>query len=77
MQNAPAPVEPPALRLMKQAPSKTLWRCARPPEAGQVLAVGRNASYEAARTGQLPTLKIGKRVVVPIVAFKRLLTETR
>jgi hypothetical protein len=77
MQNAPAPVEPPALRLpMKQAPSE-IMHCARPPEAGQVLAVGRNASYEAARTGQLPTLKIGKRVVVPIVAFKRLLTETR
>ena len=43
------------------------------PEAGKVLGVGRNASYEAARKGGIPTLRIGKRLVVPIPALERLL----
>jgi Helix-turn-helix domain len=44
------------------------------PQAGRALGIGRNAAYEAARNGQLPTIRIGKRLLVPIVAFKRLLT---
>lgn len=45
------------------------------PEAGKALGVGRSAAYEAARTGQLPTIKIGKRILVPIAALERLLEE--
>lgn len=44
-------------------------------EAGQILGIGRNAAYEAARTGQLPTLRIGCRRVVPKVALDRLLSS--
>jgi hypothetical protein len=36
---------------------------------------GRSAAYEAARTGQLPTIKIGRRLLVPIVALDRLLEK--
>jgi excisionase family DNA binding protein len=43
------------------------------PEAGRRLGIGRNTAYEAARQGQLPTLRIGKRLVVPIVAFEQML----
>jgi excisionase family DNA binding protein len=43
------------------------------PEAGKALGIGRSAAYEAARTGQLPTIRIGKRLLVPIVALERLL----
>ncbi len=35
------------------------------PEAGRKAGLGRNASYEAARTGQMPTIKIGGRLFVP------------
>jgi len=43
------------------------------PEAGRRLGIGRNTAYEAARQGQLPTLRIGKRLVVPLVAFEQML----
>jgi excisionase family DNA binding protein len=34
------------------------------PEAGKLLGIGRCAAYEAARKGELPTLKFGRRLVV-------------
>ena len=43
------------------------------PEAGKILGIGRSAAYEAARTGEIPTIRIGKRVLVPVVALRRLL----
>ena len=45
------------------------------PEAGKALGIGRSAAYEAARTGQLPTIRIGKRLLVPIVALERKLEQ--
>ncbi|MEQ9247470.1 MAG: helix-turn-helix domain-containing protein [Nitratireductor sp.] len=44
-------------------------------EAGQVLGIGRTAAYEAARAGDLPTIRIGKRLLVPLVALERLLSD--
>jgi excisionase family DNA binding protein len=43
------------------------------PEAGQALGIGRAAAYDAARVGQIPTVKIGKRLLVPVAALERLL----
>jgi excisionase family DNA binding protein len=43
-------------------------------EAGRLLGVGRNQAYEAARIGQIPTIKIGKRLLVPRAAFDRMLS---
>ena len=43
------------------------------PEAGRRLGIGRNTAYEAARQGQLPVIRIGKRMVVPIAAFEAML----
>jgi excisionase family DNA binding protein len=34
-------------------------------EAGQVLGLRRSASYAAARRGELPTIRFGRRVLVP------------
>lgn len=45
------------------------------PEAAKVLGVGRTAAYEAARSGQIPAIRIGKRLLVPISALERLLAE--
>jgi excisionase family DNA binding protein len=43
------------------------------PEAGALLGLGKNASYEAAKRGDFPTIKIGKLIRVPKAAFHRLL----
>ena len=43
------------------------------PEAGELLGLGRNASYEAAKRGDLPTVRIGKLLRVPKAAFHRML----
>ena len=35
------------------------------PEAGKKAGLGRNASYDAAKRGEIPTIKIGGRLLVP------------
>ena len=35
------------------------------PEAGAMIGLGRNASYEAAKEGRIPVLKIGALKIVP------------
>ncbi len=45
------------------------------PEAGRILGIGRTAAYEAARTRQIPIIRIGKRILVPVAALHRLLAE--
>jgi hypothetical protein len=37
--------------------------------------LGRNASYEAAKRGELPVIRIGSRLRVPIAALERMLAE--
>jgi len=42
------------------------------PEAGRrYFGLGRNAIYEAARRGDLPTIKIGRLLRVSVVALER------
>jgi len=43
------------------------------PEAGRQLGLGRNASYEAARRGEIPTIKLGRLIRVPVKRFERML----
>ena len=40
-------------------------------EAGRRLGVGRCSAYALAKSGQMPTLRLGRRIVVPVVAFER------
>lgn len=42
-------------------------------EAGQKLGISRALAYEAVRTGQIPSIHIGKRILVPKAALARLL----
>lgn len=44
------------------------------PEAGRILGLGRTASYEAVRAGEIPAIRIRGRVVVPVAQLERLLT---
>lgn len=38
-------------------------------QAARVLGLGRTAAYEAARRGEFPTRRLGRRVVVPVPAL--------
>ena len=44
-------------------------------EAAALLGLSRNAAYAGCRTGQIPCLRIGKRLLVPQVQLERLLRE--
>jgi excisionase family DNA binding protein len=35
-------------------------------EVAEVLGISRSSAYEAVRTGQLPSRRLGRRIVVPI-----------
>jgi excisionase family DNA binding protein len=39
------------------------------PEAGSLLGLSRNGSYEAARRGDLPTIRVGRLLLVPKSVF--------
>ena len=45
-------------------------------EVAEVLRIGRTSAYEAVRRGEIPTVKIGRRVIVPRAALERLLAST-
>ena len=42
-------------------------------EAGRLLGVSRTTAYECVRTGQLPSVRLGRRIVVPRAAIEALL----
>ena len=42
-------------------------------EAAQLLGIGRNHAYEAAKRGEIPSVRIGKRLLVPKAALDKLL----
>ena len=42
-------------------------------EAGRLLGLGRNAAYEAAKRGDIPIIRIGRRLLVPKAALDRML----
>lgn len=45
-------------------------------EAGRQLGLSRNTAYQAAGRGEIPTIRIGRRMLVPLVAFERLLNQS-
>ena len=44
-------------------------------EAARLLGISRNLAYEAARRGEIPTIRIGRRILVPLAALERLLSD--
>lgn len=41
--------------------------------AAKILGVSRSAAYQAARAGELPTIKLGRRMVVPTAKLAEML----
>ena len=47
------------------------------PEAARLLGISRTTAYALAKSGRLPTIRLGKRILVPRQALERLLQDTR
>ncbi len=45
-------------------------------EVAEILGIGRSSAYQAARSRDIPTIRIGKRLLVPRIALERMLAET-
>ena len=43
------------------------------PEVGKLFGLGRDAVYDAIRRGQIPSIRVGRRVLVPVPALLRML----
>jgi excisionase family DNA binding protein len=42
-------------------------------EAAGILRISRGSAYEAAKRREIPTIRIGRRLLVPLVALERML----
>jgi excisionase family DNA binding protein len=42
-------------------------------EAARMLGISRGSAYEAAKRGEIPTIRIGRRLLVPLAALERML----
>jgi excisionase family DNA binding protein len=42
-------------------------------EVARLLGIGRNHCYEACKRGDIPTIRVGKRLLIPRVALDRML----
>ena len=46
-------------------------------EASAVLGISKGTAYKAVHSGELPTIKIGRRLLVPIEALNRMLEGSK
>lgn len=46
-------------------------------EAAKVLGIGRNLCYDKVKTGEIPVIKIGRRLLVPRAALEKLLADPK
>jgi len=42
-------------------------------QAGEVFGVSRASAYEGVRTGEIPSIRIGRRILVPTAAVRSML----
>lgn len=42
-------------------------------ETAKILGIGRNSAYEAVARGEIPVIRVGKRLLVPKAALEKLL----
>lgn len=45
------------------------------PEVAERLGLSRNGAYDAVAAGQIPAIRIGRRVLVPRAALQRMLEQ--
>lgn len=44
-------------------------------EAAELLGLSKNSAYQACLKGEIPHLKIGKRILIPVAQLDRMLNE--
>ena len=44
-------------------------------EAAQLLGISRNSAYQGIFTGEIPHIKVGKRILIPKIALEKMLSE--
>ena len=44
------------------------------PDVGRRLGISRSTAYDAARRGEIPTISVGRRLLVPRAALERMLS---
>ena len=51
-----------------ERPTLTVW-----PEAAAILGLCKASAYAAAERGEIPTIRVGRRLLVPTAALRRML----
>ena len=46
-------------------------------EAASLIGISRGLAYKLARSGKLPTIRLGRRLLVPMGSLKLMLTQTK
>ena len=46
-------------------------------ETARLLGIGRQLAYDRVKTGEIPVLKIGRRLLVPRIALEKMLQEPK
>jgi len=46
-------------------------------EAAKLLGIGRNLAYDRVKMGEIPVIKIGRRLLIPRAALEKLLAEPK
>ena len=49
--------------------------CVTVPEAAEMLRISRNFAYQLVREGKLPSIRFGKRILIPIAALTKMVEE--
>jgi excisionase family DNA binding protein len=49
--------------------------CVTVPEAAKMLGISRNFCYQLVREGKLPSIRFGKRILIPLAALEKMLEE--
>ena len=45
-------------------------------ETARILGLSRNSTYQGVFTGEIPHIKVGKRILIPRVALQKMLEST-
>ncbi len=46
-------------------------------EAARILGISRGVAYEGVRTGEIPSIKIGRRILIPRARLEELLGQSK
>ncbi len=49
--------------------------CVTVPEAAEMLGISRNFAYQLVKEGKLPSIRFGKRILIPRVALEKMLEK--